>query len=123
MTPARKTAARSASRTPTAPDRGDVVWLEFDPSAGHEQAGRRPALVLSPRAYNQTIGLALVCPITSKAKGYPFEVPFPPTGQVKGVVLADHVKSLDWEARKAEAFTTAPAAVVTRVLDLLRKLL
>lgn len=85
-----------------APDRGDVVWLTFHPQAGHEQSGRRPAVVLSPRAYNARVGLALFCPVTSKVKGYPFEVPLPAGLPVTGVVLADQVKSLDWRERKAE---------------------
>jgi mRNA interferase MazF len=84
------------------PERGDVVRLTFHPQAGHEQAGRRPAVVLSPRAYNARVGLALFCPVTSKKKGYPFEVSLPSDIQVVGVVLADQVKSLDWRARRAE---------------------
>jgi mRNA interferase MazF len=83
------------------PDRGDIVWLTFDPQAGHEQAGRRPALVLSPKAYNAKAGLALICPITSHQKGYPFEVALLKQ-RVSGVVLADQVRSLDWSARRAE---------------------
>ena len=84
------------------PDAGDFVWLTFDPQAGREQAGRRPALVLTPRTYNAKSGLALVCPITNQSKGYPFEVAIP-TGQgVSGVILADHIKSIDWKARRAE---------------------
>jgi mRNA interferase MazF len=84
------------------PDAGDFVWLTFDPQAGRDQAGRRPALVLSPRAYNTKSGLALACPITNQSKGYPFEVAIP-TGQgVSGVILADHIKSIDWKARRAE---------------------
>lgn len=86
---------------PYAPDRGDIVWLTFDPQAGHEQAGRRPALVVSPKAYNAKAGLALICPITSRHKGYPFEVVLPKQ-RVSGVVLADQVRSLDWLARRAE---------------------
>ena len=82
------------------PDRGDIIWLTFDPRAGHEQAGRRPALVLSPKAYNAKAGLALICPITSHQKGYPFEVGLPKQ-RVSGVVLADQVRSLDWSARRA----------------------
>ena len=81
------------------PDRGDLVWLDFDPQAGREQAGRRPALVLSPKAYNQKVGLALLCPITSQVKGYPFETAIPPGLKVSGVVLADHVKNMDWRVR------------------------
>jgi mRNA interferase MazF len=82
------------------PDQGDLVWLEFDPQSAHEQKGRRPALVLSPASYNQIVGLMLCCPITTKAKGYPFEVEVK-TKEVTGVVLADQVKSLDWRARNA----------------------
>lgn len=98
------------------PDRGDVVWLQFNPQAGHEQAGRRPALVISPRAYNGQVGLALLCPITSRIKGYPFEVVFPPGSKVDGAVLADQVKSLDWRARKAERFVRAPGQVTRETL-------
>ncbi|MGI8435697.1 MAG: endoribonuclease MazF [Chthoniobacterales bacterium] len=78
------------------PDRGDVVWIEFDPQAGHERAGHRPAVVLSPRSYNQKSGLALVCPVTSRIKGYPFEVQLTTDWAVKGAVLCDQMKSLDW---------------------------
>lgn len=80
------------------PERGDVVWLQFDPQAGHEQAGHRPALVVSPKAYNGRVGLALFCPVTSRVKGYPFEVQFPAGGKFEGAVLADQVKSLDWRS-------------------------
>lgn len=79
-----------------APDRGDLVWLNFSPQAGHEQAGHRPALVLSPERYNGRSSVALFCPITSRVKGYPFEVALPPAGKITGVVLADQVRSLDW---------------------------
>ena len=98
------------------PKRGDVVWLTFTPQAGHEQAGHRPALVLSPEPYNRKVGLALVCPITSQVKGYPFEVPLPHGLEVQGVVLADQVKSVDWKARKARVCGTAPAATLAEVL-------
>lgn len=84
------------------PRRGDIVWLSFDPQAGHEQAGRRPAFVVSPEAYNRKTGLFLVCPITSKIKGYPFEVALPEDLEVGGVILADQIKSLDWKARRAK---------------------
>jgi mRNA interferase MazF len=84
-----------------APGRGDLVWLAFTPQAGHEQSGTRPALVLSPVEYNRKVGLALVCPVTSQVKGYPFEVALPPGQAVSGAVLSDRVKSLDWRARKA----------------------
>ena len=97
------------------PERGDIVWLQFDPQAGHEQAGRRPAFVLSPRAYNRRVGLALFCPVTSKAKGYPFEVPLPQGSVVTGVVLSDQLKSLDWKVRKAERIFRAPEAVVEEI--------
>ena len=105
------------------PDAGDVVWLTFDPQAGHEQRGRRPALILSPRAYNAKARLALACPITSQVKGYPFEVALPDNGKVTGVVLSDHVKNLDWNARRVEFASTAPADVLTDVRERLRVLL
>ncbi len=97
------------------PRRGDIVWLSFTPQAGHEQAGRRPALVLSPSAYNGKVGLALFCPITSQVKGYPFEVAIPPGGSVRGVVLSDRVKSLDWRARRAEFAHRLPGPEVAEV--------
>jgi mRNA interferase MazF len=84
------------------PDTGDFIWLTFDPQAGREQAGRRPALVLSPKIYNARSGLALACPITNQAKGYPFEVAVPASSGAAGVILADHLKSIDWKARQAE---------------------
>lgn len=105
------------------PDAGDVVWLTFDPHAGHEQRGRRPALILSPRAYNAKARLAVACPITSHAKGYPFEVVLPNDSKVTGVVLADHVKNLDWNARRVEFAETAPPDVLTDVRERLRVLL
>lgn len=85
-----------------APHQGEVVWLNFDPQSGQEQAGRRPALILSKTAYNQRIGRAFACPITSKVKGYPFEVAID-TGKISGVILADHLKNIDWRSRKAES--------------------
>ncbi len=90
------------------PDAGDFVWLTFDPQAGREQAGRRPALVLSPAAYNARSGLALVCPITTHAKGYPFEVMIPSGCGLAGVILSDHLKSVDWKARRAEKLGRCP---------------
>jgi mRNA interferase MazF len=105
------------------PDCGDLIWLTFDPQAGHEQAGRRPALVLSPKIYNQRSGLALVCPITNQAKGYPFEVPLPAGHPVAGIILADHVKSVDWNARRAERIGRCPTAAVHDVLARLAPLL
>jgi mRNA interferase MazF len=105
------------------PDAGDLVWLTFDPQAGHEQRGRRPALILSPRAYNSRARLAIACPITSQVKGYPFEVALPRGGAVTGVVLSDHVKNLDWQARRVEFAAKAPQDVVTDVRERLRVLL
>ena len=105
------------------PEAGDLVWLTFDPQAGHEQRGRRPALILSPRAYNAKARLALACPVTSHANGYPFEVALPEGGRVTGVVLADHVKNLDWNARRVEFAGTAPGEVLTDVRERLRVLL
>ncbi len=105
------------------PDAGDLVWLTFDPQAGHEQRGRRPALILSPRAYNAKARLAIACPITSHVKGYPFEVPLPPGGKIVGAVLADHVKNLDWEVRRVVFETKAPGDVVIDVRERLRVLL
>jgi mRNA interferase MazF len=105
------------------PERGDAVWITLDPQAGHEQAGRRPALVLSPHAYNAKVGLAVFCPITSHAKGYPFEVALPDEREIQGVALADQVKSLDWRARKAAPICRVPEEVVQRVLRRLYALL
>ena len=105
------------------PDAGDLVWLTFDPQAGREQRGRRPALILSPRVYNAKTRLAIACPITSQVKGYPFEVPLPPTGAIVGVVLADHVKNLDWQARHVVFEAKAPADVLTDVRERLRAVL
>ena len=102
---------------PFCPRRGDVVWLSFNPHAGHEQAGRRPALVLSPEAYNRKVGLAILCPVTSQVKGYPFEVRLPPGLEVAGAVLSDQVKSLDWRSRGAEYLCTLPDPVVRDVLN------
>ena len=99
-----------------APKRGDAVWISLSPQAGHEQAGRRPALVLSPYAYNAKVGLGLFCPITSKVKGYPFEVAIPEKLAVEGVVLADQVKSLDWRKRQAEFISELPSQIVEDVL-------
>lgn len=98
------------------PDRGEVVWLHFDPQFGHEEAGRRPAVVVSPRAYNGKVGLALFCPVTKRVKGYPFEVPLPAGINVSGVVLSDQIKSLDWRARRARRLATLPPAVMDEVL-------
>ena len=93
---------------PSAPSRGEIVWLQFEPQAGHEQSGRRPAVIISPREYNQKVGLCLCCPVTSKAKGYPFEVELPAGLKVEGAVLCDQLKSLDWKARNARIIGTLP---------------
>lgn len=82
------------------PERGDLIWLDFDPQMGREQGGRRPALVLSPADYNRRVGLCLVCPVTNQSKGYPFEVPLPQDTLATGVILVDHLKSHDWRARR-----------------------
>lgn len=105
------------------PDSGDLIWLTFNPHAGHAQSGRRPALVLSPAAYDQRSGLALVCPIASRIKGYPFEVELPSGSPISGVVLADQARSLDWQARRAEKAGHAPAEVMAEVLGRLAALL
>ena len=105
------------------PERGDVVWVSFNPQAGHEQAGRRPAVVLSPKMYNGKVGLAILCPITNQSKGYPFEVAVPQEADVTGVILSDQVKSLDWRVRKAEFKARLPEEVINEVLAKLGTLL
>jgi mRNA interferase MazF len=104
------------------PDRGDIVWLQFNPQSGHEQAGKRPALTLSPKTYNQKVGLAIFCPITSQEKGYPFEVKVR-SSKISGVILADQVKSLDWRKREAEFIVKTPSIVVNEVIGLLNTLI
>ena len=94
------------------PARGDLVWLQFNHQAGHEQAGHRPALVISPSSYNRRVGLALCCPVTSQVKGYPFEVLLPEGLAVEGVVLSDQIKSLDWRVRKARRIGSVPTGVL-----------
>lgn len=108
---------------PYVPDTGDIVWLTFTPQAGHEQAGRRPGLVLSPRSYNEKTSLALFCPITSRVKGYPFEVALPAASTITGVVLADQIKSLDWRARRIRFASQVPSRVLGEVLAKLAVLL
>jgi mRNA interferase MazF len=105
------------------PERGDVVWISLNPQAGHEQAGRRPALVLSPSAYNSKVGLALICPITGQVKGYPFEVLVPTGLPVRGAVLADQVKSMDWRTRRADLIGRLPEVLVNEVLAKVKTLL
>ena len=105
------------------PNRGDVVWITFNPQAGHEQAGRRPALIISPDSYNGKVGLAILCPITSQIKGYPFEVLIPAGLKINGAILSDQVKSLDWKARQAEFVCKLPSATMNEVLQKLNTLL
>ena len=105
------------------PDRGDAVWISLNPQAGHEQAGRRPAIVVSPAAYNRKVGLALFCPITNQAKGYPFEVKVPEGLGVTGVILADQLKSLDWRVRKAEFIASLPGSTLAEVKQKIQLLL
>ncbi|MCD5406882.1 MAG: endoribonuclease MazF [Desulfotomaculum sp.] len=99
------------------PDRGDIIWLDFNPQAGHEQGGRRPALILSPALYNGKVGLALICPITKQIKGYPFEVKLPADCEVSGVILADQIKSHDWRVRKAEFICKVPVNIIVGVQE------
>ena len=105
------------------PSRGDIVWITFNPQAEHEQAGRRPALVLSPSAYNDKVGLAILCPITSQIKGYPFEVLIPEGLPIGGAILSDQVKSLDWSVRHAELASKLPRAALAEVLGKISTLL
>ena len=105
------------------PARGDIVWLDFEPSVGREQTGNRPALVVSPEAFNRKTGLALLCPVTSRIRGYPFEVRLPDSSTISGVVLADHIKSLDWRERGARPIGRAPTRILRDVLDKVRVLL
>lgn len=103
------------------PDRGDILWLDFNSTRGHEQGGRRPVLVLSTREYNAISKLAIVCPATSQIKGYPFEIPFK-TKNISGVILADHVRNVDWVERHADKIGTVSEVVVTEVQEYLKKL-
>ena len=105
------------------PDRGDVVWMTFDPQTGHEQKGRRPALIISPHQYNRPSGVALCCPITSQTKGYPFEVRIEPADDVHGVILCDQLRGLDWRARKARFIIRASADCLDEVLAKIEALL
>ena len=105
------------------PDRGDAVWLDFDPQAGHEQAGRRPAIVLSPAGYNRKVGLAIFCPVSTRVKGYPFEVVIPEGLKISGVILADQVKNFDWTVRKTKFITRLPNSVTDDVSKKLKTLI
>jgi mRNA interferase MazF len=105
------------------PKCGDVVWITLNPQARHEQAGRRPAVILSPKGYNSKTGLAILCPITSQIKGYPFEVLLPEGLPVAGAILSDQVKSLDWRVREAKLIYTLPDKITSEVLEKLNTLL
>ena len=105
------------------PECGDVVWITLNPQAGREEAGRRPAVVVSRQSYNAKVGLAIFCPVTSQIKGYPFEVLIPAGLPVTGAILSDQVKSLDWRARKAELICALPARTISEVLEKLATLL
>lgn len=105
------------------PDRGDVIWIDMMPQAGHEQSGRRPALVLSPASYNGKTGLAILCPLTSQIKGYPFVVVLPEELRATGCILADQVRNLDWRARNAAFHSRVPLSLVEEVLAKLATLL
>ena len=104
------------------PHRGEIVWVNFSPQAGHEQAGRRPAIVLSPHSYNKPSGLALFCPVSNRAKGYPFEVRLPESALVTGVVLVDQVRNLDWHERDAELIGELDLETLAEILARLRPL-
>jgi mRNA interferase MazF len=105
------------------PQRGDIVWIDLDPSQGSEIRKTRPALVVSPASYNEKVGLALLCPITSYKKGYPFEVELSQKGSIQGVVLSDQVKSLDWRARNAKFEEKASTWALTKVIEKLSVLI
>ena len=105
------------------PERGDIVWINLNPQTGHEQSGRRPAVILSPALYNKKVGLAILCPITNKIKGYPFEVIIPKNEYISGVILSDQVKSLDWRVRNSELIYKLPEKAVTEVLKKLNILI
>ena len=105
------------------PERDDIVWLNFTPQSGHEQAGKRPTLVISPSSYNRKVGLALFFPITSRIEGYPFETILPSDLEIKGVVLSDQIKSLDWRARKIEFVCKVPENIIKEVVKRLNVLI
>ena len=98
------------------PGKGDLIWIDFTPQSGHEQAGNRPALVISPKSYNQKIGLAILCPVTSHVKDYPFEVPLSHNSRIKGVVLSDQLKNLDWKSRNAKFIEKVDKSMFSEVI-------
>jgi mRNA interferase MazF len=110
--------ATKSGRRRYVPNRGDLVWLQFDPQSGHEQAGRRPAVALSPRTYNSKSGLCLFVPVTRQIKGYPFEVVLPEDIPVEGAVLVDQLRSLDWAARQARFISELPDSLVREISNL-----
>lgn len=112
-----------SSRAPYVPDRGDYVWITLNPIRGHEQSGRRPALVLSPKSYNRKTGLCILCPATRSNKGYAFEVAHTTPDGVQGVVLSDHVRCVDWQSRDAELIHRAPSSVLHEVVGRLEALI
>jgi mRNA interferase MazF len=105
------------------PSRGDIVWLSFNPTSGHEQSGRRPGIVISPQEYNEKVGLALCCPITSRIKDYPFEVRIDIKNKIKGVILSDQLKSLDWRERQAKYIASAPKEILDETIEKLTLLI
>jgi mRNA interferase MazF len=115
--------ATNSSKSAYCPDSGDIIRINFDPQAGREQAGPRPALVLSPRQYNERLRLCVLCPITNQAKGYPFEVLLPNGHKVTGAVLSDHIKNLSWEARGSEFVCLAPNGLLEDVKAKIRALI
>lgn len=108
---------------PYIPEKGDIIWINFNPQSGREQAGRRPALVISPTVYNRRVKLIIVCPITTKIKGYPLEVRVPEGLAVSGVILADQIKSLDYQTRQAEFIDKLPDENLVRVISIVTRLL
>jgi mRNA interferase MazF len=121
--PARPVVGRRAPNRPPVPDRGDLVWIDFDPHAGHEQAGRRPGMVLSPRAFNERLDRMWACPITSTVRDSPFEVRLPPDGPIRGVVLVDQLRVFDLTARNVKVELAAPPAIVAEALAKARAIL
>jgi mRNA interferase MazF len=105
------------------PEAGDFIWIDLDPTVGHEQSGRRPAIVLSPNNYNAAAGLCVICPITSRVRDYPFEAKLPEGAGFRGVVLADQPRSISWEKRPIQHAGRAPDIVLTEVRERLAALL
>ena len=110
-------------KEPYVPERGDVVWINFNPQKGREQAGHRRAVVLSPRNYNGKVGLAVICPVTTNPKGYPYEVGIPYGLDTRGAILADHLKSQDWKKRGAQFIERLPEPTIEAVLRQIGRLL